>query len=554
MQIIVPAKIESIPLAVDFLRDNLASCKKLTSKNLSLTVMYIEDIIVDVIDKANDNSNITISLVNFLGEFKVKIAYWGKEVNPSAQGYNSGYNIDISSSDIGSDEMLLAIKNIIQKASEDKLECRYSRGRGSIIVTAYSSRYRQFYLVITAILLGILAGVLCRFIPSGVSDFLVNDVFKSCYTTFINLIEMVVGPVILFSIASSVAGFGDIRAVGKVGIKVFLCYCATSIIAILVGLCVFVSRPIGSPVLASAVRTVDESITDGASSFSLSIRDMLMSIVPTNIIDALLRTDILQIIFLALLLGIACTKVGKNRERVQSTLETLNELFLKMIDIIVCFIPIITFCSMASLIATTGATTLISLFGWIAMIYVADILMNVIYIALVAIFARINPIIYLKKLLPFMVSAYTLGTTNATLPVAMELADKELGIDKKLFSFALPLGSTINMDANCINFVITTLFMARVFSINLSPNMLVSLFITILLLSIGCPAIPGANFVCLAILLPQAGIPVNAISLIIGFGAIIGSIQVMTNSTSDISMTTIVAASEKLINKDILYK
>jgi Na+/H+-dicarboxylate symporter len=146
-----------------------------------------------------------------------------------------------------------------------------------------------------------------------------------------------------------------------------------------------------------------------------------------------------------------------------------------------------------------------------------------------------------------MVSAFTFASSNAALPASIKQVD-EMGVSKKVYSFSLPLGATINMDGSCITLIISALFLAKVFSIPITSGALLSLFIAIMVLSVGSPGVPGGNLVCITMILPQIGVPAEAVSLILGLYPIVGMMQTCANVTGDAVVSTIVAKREKLLD------
>ncbi len=165
--------------------------------------------------------------------------------------------------------------------------------------------------------------------------------------------------------------------------------------------------------------------------------------------------------------------------------------------------------------------------------------------------SRINPLKFLSNYAEPMATAFSFGSSAATLPVSLKACRDKLGISPEIYSFSIPLGSTINMDGSCITLIISCLFIAKVFQINVNPELLTSLFLAIFLLSVGAPGVPGGALVCLSILIPMMNLPAEAISLFIGLYAIVGMILSCTNVTGDAVVSLIVAKQEKKFDQKI---
>lgn len=543
----IPARIESIPDGIMFIQSELNGLGKKYSKIAARSLMLAEDIMADMIKQADEDSNISITVNSFLGNIHVEIRYTGE---PYELPMNN-LGLDITDDDIDDEEALAAIKGLVRKAYTQTVEESYKNRTGKVTIWVARSSYTQIYKTIGALLFGIAAGLIIRYFPQQIADFLTKDIFKSVYTMFLNAIKMVVAPLVLFSIASSVAGFGDLKQLGKIGGKIFVAYVCTSIIAIFIGFGVYNAMPLGDPALVNAITDAGADTIQTATATSVSIKDTIVNIVPSNLFTALSKSDMLQLIFFAVLLGIAATMLKGQSEKALEGLQIINDLFSKITAIIIEFMPIAIFCSIANLAANTGFSTMVSMLSMIGLIYIGDFCMILVYAIMVLVAAKLNPLTFLKKYAPVALNAYSFASSNAVLPLSMEVAGQKLGISKKLYSFSLPLGSTVNMDGSCIALVISTLFMAKVFGVTVDSAFLTTLFTMVLTLSIGAPGVPGAALVCIALILPQVGVPVEAVSLIIPLYSLIGSMLVVVNCMSDSAVTTIIAKRENMIDLKI---
>ena len=256
----------------------------------------------------------------------------------------------------------------------------------------------------------------------------------------------------------------------------------------------------------------------------------------------------LQLIFMATILGMAAAVLSSSKPGLRKALGTLNAAFSMITGKLVAFIPLVVFCSMAKMMIAMDLSKLANVLVWVPVIYAGDILMIGIYLLLLTLLARVNPLKFLSKYYPAMVAAFTFASSNAALPSSVKQCD-EMGVSSRVYSFSLPLGATINMDGSCITLMISALFMARIFGIPATGGVLLSLFIAIMVLSVGSPGVPGGNLVCLALLIPQIGVPAEAISLVKGLYPLVSMMQTCANVTGDAVVTTIVARSEGLLDE-----
>ena len=533
---------KSVVGGMDFIQAALEECGT-DRKKIVRVLLLAEEILVKLVgqyqEKTKDSISIQVSSV--LGETRIHIKGKGDKLEiPESVA---------SLEDSDDPEAEEVIRNIVLKAYQDDLDMKYRNGVNSVTIRVAASRYKQLILTIGALILGVLVGaVLKAFASQSCMDMLSDNLFSPVSTMFLNAVKFVVAPLVFFSIASCIGDYGDMKALGRIGGKVIGTYFATSFLAILIGTGVYSIFKIGDPALAGAVTDSASSAIANGAAVSTSVKDMVIGIIPSDIITPFLKMDMLQVIFIAFLLGFATKKIGQYLEPFRMALNTGNAVFSQATAIVIGFMPVSVFCSMAKMVISLDVKNLVKVLTWPAVIYFADILMICIYGLILLIVGRLNPLTFFRKFSPAMISAFTMASSSATIPVSIEMCGKRLGIAKKVYSFAIPLGATINMDGSCITQMISALFMAKIFGIPITMSLVVSIALTIFVLSVGAPGVPGGALVCIALLLPQYGIPVEGISLIMGLYSLVGMMQTCVNVTGDATVTTIVARSEGLID------
>ncbi len=538
------AKTESIPKAVDFVIQTLTSMRMQRSDALK-AALNTEEALVKLIENADEGAQIAIT-VQRLGSVELKIRCKGRQctILPG--------DIDIAPGSLSDDaETENTIRNLLMSKLGDNLVSKYVRGE-NIVKMQFNKSRRFLILTLGGMLLGLIIGLLMQLtLPQAANDFISNNIFQSITTLFMNAIKMIITPLVFFSICSSIAGLTDIKTLGKSGMQVFLLYVVTSVAAIAIAFGIANLLPIGNASLLAGMSDSAASYIESAKSSTVSITGILLGIVPGNLFKSFLDSDMLQIIFLALLFGIAAMKMGKSAQGIRNFLDTANSLFSKATSMIIFFLPLSAFCSMARLAAQTGLGTIASMLPWVGEVYLGAFIMLFIYALLILFLGKKNPLTYYKKYYPAMLAGYSLCSSNATLPTSMDICDKKLGISPKIYSFSLPLGSTINMDGGCISMVVSSFFLARIFGVDITTDILLTLLITVLTLSIGAPGVPGASLVCTAMLMPILGIPMEAISIIIGMYSLINPVITMLNTTGDAAVTMVVASRQGLVDDKI---
>ncbi|MCR5747789.1 MAG: dicarboxylate/amino acid:cation symporter [Lachnospiraceae bacterium] len=530
-----------IPRAMEFL-DDIFKKRKIKPKNIVRSKLAAEEIIRTMIHHADDDSTITLSVRNLFGEYKLYFRSSGKEFSEE-----DIEKLMVSTKDDSWDkEANAVIHQMLRKLLANDFSIRNANGINKATLIVHRSSYTNLIITLAAAVLGILTGLIMQFyvpqfISKGITDFLLIPV----YTLFMNALKLIVAPLVFCSIASSIADFGNLKALGKIAVRTVIMYIITSFLAIMVGLLTYHIFPIGDTTLAGIVTASGEAVEENH--LSVSILDTLIDTVPTNIIAPFNDSNMLQIIFLAVAIGLASSVISEKTTILKELLDALNMALSMITAVIINGIPIIVFCAMAKMMVKMDIMNLMHVIFWVPVIYFGDILMICLYLLLLLILTGLNPLKFLKKYIPAMLNAFTLSSSNAALPASMKQCD-ELGISKQLYSFTLPLGATINMDGSCITLMITSLFFSKVFGLPVTASVLLSLFISIMVLSVGSPGVPGGVLICITILISQIGIPAEATSLIMGLYPLVSMMQTCTNVTGDAVVSAIVAKKENKLD------
>ena len=443
------------------------------------------------------------------------------------------------------------IRGIIIKSYGRKVSVHNKKGLNVASILVETSKQRALRRTLVALAGGVIAGFLIRSVDLSWAAFFAENICTPIYTMFLNAIKMLAAPLVFFSIAAAFASNRDIRSMGKFSLKMMGAFALTSFIAIIIAMVAYYIHPIGDPTLANMVTDSADDIAGTAATTSISIKNMIINIVPTDMVSPFLKSDMLQVMFLAVLAGFGVTRLGATGAQVNHALDTLNELFLKITKIVIKFMPLSIFCAMANMVIKTDTSSLISVGQWMLATVSCYLLMLLIYAGMIPAFTRLSPITFYKKYAPVMLNAFVICSGNAVMPFNMEICRTKLGISPKAYSFAIPFGTVLNKNGGCIVLMISTLFMAQIFGVSINPGMLVSLAVMNYILSIAAPAIPGSLLICIAMILPMMGISANAISIIMGIYALDAMIQTVLNVTGTAVCTTIAAKSEGLIDMKV---
>ena len=536
-----PCEENRIHEAVEFIGKELAG-RKVRPEERTKALLTAEEVIRAMIrHSGSPEERFNVRVNAFLGSVVVRITCRGAAFDRSE--LESSLYLD------DDPEANAVISGLVSRITDHTLTLRHLGGTNFAAVQAAKPRYRQLILTLGALLAGLLTGLLMQAVlPEAVNTAVAANLFTPVATMFLNALKMVVGPLVLFSIASSIAEFRDIRALGRMAVKIMGGYGITSAIAILLGAAVWYVLPIGDPALQNAVTGAGASITSAAQDTSVSLLDTIVNIIPKDVVQPFLSLNMLQIIFIAVMLGLAAGGIANRLTVFKSFLNDCYQVFSRITAMIISVMPAAIFCNMAKLTQSMQFHELASALTWIPVIYCAGILMLGVYGLLIRLVGRENPINFYRKFYPVTLTGYTLGSSNATLPTSMEICGKKLGISPKIYAFSLPLGATVNMDGTCITLMISALFMAKIFGIPVTFSTLATLFLSIFVLSVGAPGVPGSALICISLLLPLLGVPSDAISIVMGLYAPVGMMTACVNVTGDAAVTLIVAKQEKLLD------
>lgn len=459
-----------------------------------------------------------------------------------------GKELELGLEDAEIDEaMEVMIRNRIIKANTKFIAQSYKYDTNSITISVGKVTQKTMLLMIMAFVIGGILGLILRLTTTETVYMEVNEhVLMTVKTIFLNLLKMIVGPVVFFSIASSVGSFSNPGEMGKIGVKIMTFYFFTTIFAIFIGFGFFKVLQPGNFGELSAMASGQITEATGEVNFL----ETIVGMIPSNMVQSFLNSDTMQIILLAILFGIATTLLGQYSQKVNDFLQCANELFLKIAGIITSALPIMICASVASLVITTNLDTMRTITSLLICIFLTYIGMLLIYNMLVLILTKRSPILFSKYAFEAWVNTFALSSSNASMAYTMDVCDKKLGISPKVYSVSIPLGATINMDALCSTLTITTLFFAKVFGIALSPAEIGTLIFTIVVLSMGAPGVPGMSVLCLSVLMNQFGIPVEALAIYVGICSFIDPFNSANNVFGDITGTYIIASRNGLLKKN----
>ncbi|UCC97221.1 MAG: dicarboxylate/amino acid:cation symporter [Phycisphaerales bacterium] len=357
---------------------------------------------------------------------------------------------------------------------------------------------------------------------------------------FIRLLKAIIIPLILASMVAGIVSLGDVRKLGRIGLKTLLYYMATTTLAVVVGLVVVNLMEPGA-----GVDIGTETGSEAASGEVPSIASIIEDIVPANLFDAMAKDKVLSIIFFALLLGVAISSIAEKGKPLVAFFEAFNAVMMKITGWIMHLAPFGVFALMAHTIGTMG----LSVWKPLAL-YMATVALGLVIHAFITLpillhtFAKYSPVKFIRDVFTAVATAFSTASSAATLPITMDCLQENTGVSNKVTSFVLPLGATVNMDGTALYEAVSAIFIAQAYGIDLHLGQQLIVMITATLASIGAAAIPGAGLITMVIVLKAVNLPLEGIGMILAVERLLDMLRTAVNVWGDACGAAVVARLE----------
>lgn len=427
--------------------------------------------------------------------------------------------------------------------------------------------YRKLHWqIIIGLLLGLFWGLFASSL--GLASF-TQDFIKPFGSIFVRMLELIAVPLVLASLIVGVASLSDIRKLSRIGGKTIAIYLVTTVIAITIGLIlVNVMKPGKALPLETREQltaSYDQSVADRGERadevLNRSPLQPLVDIVPRNIIAAASEnSQMLQVVFVAILLGIGLIQIAPEKAKpMLQFFESLNDVIIRVVDIIMMLAPYGVFALMGGLIVDLAgddlsrALDLLRALGWYMLTVILGLLLHLLitYQILFKLYSKMNFRRFLRGIRPAMLLGFSTSSSSATLPVTMERVEKNLGVHEEVSSFVLPVGATINMDGTSLYQAVAAVFIAQALGLGLDWADQLTIVATATLASIGAAGVPGAGIIMLVIVLKAIDVPVEGIALILGVDRILDMLRTTLNITGDAAVAVAVASMEGQIDEEL---
>ena len=406
------------------------------------------------------------------------------------------------------------------------------------------------------ILLGMFAGFVVgaffyytNFISDQVTLFVEKYIFVLGSTIFINLLKMLIVPLIFFSLVSGISSLSNLSSLGKITSKTIALYLATTAIAVSLSLFIGTIFKPGSG-YSSTISVAPESLPP-----SQGVFETIVNIFPSNILDAMANNEMLAVVFFSILFGLALNKTNHLTDNLSNSFEKLNTVFMQLVITVISFAPIGVFCLIGKFVIVDGLDVFQEALKYVVLLIAVLIIHAfVTYTVILKLFTTISIKRFFIKMKDVAIFAFSTSSSAATIPVTLKTVQDELGVNKNVASFVVPVGATINMDGTAIMQGMATVFIAQMSGIDLTLIQYVQVVLLAVVASIGAAAVPSAGTITLVLILQQFGLPLEAIGIILAVDRILDMLRTSVNVTGDAAVSCIVAESEGMLDKNIFNK
>ena len=513
---------------------------KATKKEIFRAELLVEETFMRMTE-IGKTETVEIRISKRFGDLSLRMESSGEEYNPL---------VEVTDYDEEDDDYY---RTLILKANRSKMSYTRKNGKNIVIIRVKDADNKQIYYTLIGMVGGIICGaVMKEMLTPDLITMFDKTIIGSIRTMFLNALNMMIAPVVFFSVISGITSITNASDVGRIGGKLIGLYGLTTLIAaslsLVIGYVVFLGD-------VPQFGTIDSSAADSTfQSQSITPLTILVGLIPKNLIDPIVKGEMLQIIFVAIVFGICINKLGDKVKILNEFIEAMNTFALKMIIMIVEFIPLIAFISMASLMLNVGSESMFMLGRMILGQLIGSLIMLAVYAVLMIVIGKISPVPFFKKLPSFIAIPMSTSSSNVTMPFTMKFCTEKLGISPRLSSFSIPIGATVNMDGGCFYLTTAAIMMAKMYGIEINFDILMTILVTVVALSVGAPGVSGAAFVVLATTCVALGIPIEAATVVLGIDPICALMRVTVNVVGDIADTAILACRENLIDKEVYFK
>lgn len=503
------------------------------AKDIQTALLLLEEISVRFLEHSPDIP-VQVRVRNRFGSISVTLSNAAEDFNPISEIKDWGT------------ESENYFRTLIFRANAEKLDYARQNGRNVVNIKARKPKNRMMVLALLMLVAGTILGlVMVHVMGVGSAKAFDYQVFETVSAMFFNALGMLIIPMIFCSVVTTIAGLSSLSDTGRLGGKALRTYMTTTALAILVGFgsaYLFLPRKLPDAVMTLAKGHATESTVQLG-------RDTLIGLIPKDIIAPIQNANIMQVMLLAVFVGMALGVLGEKIQVLNRLIEDLTNLFQTLVNMVAAFMPLVTLTATASLMINVGLPVIPLLGRLILTEIIAVAIMWVIYSLQLGI-RGISPIPFWRALPGYFRKSGLPNYSGAYLPYSMELCTRTFGVSPRVTSFTTSLGATINMDGACVHFVLCSVLFARLYNVALDANMIATIAIAVFILSMGDSAVQNSSLISMTSILTMMGVPTSALGLILGVDAVLDMFRCGSNIIGDLSATLTIGKSEGEMDRE----
>ena len=497
------------------------------AKDIQTALLLLEEISVRFLEQSPETP-VQVRVRNRFGSISVTLSNAAEDFNPISEIKEWGT------------ESENYFRTLIFRANAEKLDYARQNGRNVVNIKARKPKNRMMVLALLMLVAGIVLGlVMVHTMGTESASLFDYEVFETISAMFFNALGMLIIPMIFCSVVTTISGLSSLSDTGRLGGKALRTYMTTTAMAILVGFgaaYLFLPRKLPDAVMKIAEGHTTESV-------EILGRDWLIGLIPKDILAPIQNANIMQVMLLAVFVGMALGVLGEKIQVLNRLVEDLTNLFQTLVNMVAAFMPLVTLAATASLMIHIGLPVLPLLGRLILTEIIAVGVMWIIYSIQLGI-RGISPVPFWRALPGYFRKSGLPNYSGAYLPYSMELCTRQFGVSPRVTSFTTSLGATINMDGACVHFVLCSVLFARLYNVELDANMIATIAIAVFILSMGDSAVQNSSLISMTSILTMMGVPTSALGLILGVDAVLDMFRCGSNIIGDLSATLTIGKSE----------
>lgn len=503
----------------EFLEKNKAE-----KKDILRTKLALEDTLINYRDTLGEETVCNIKCVSRFGRLRVELSVNGEMFDVFASADEDGFSVKLMAG--------IGMAPVWQ----------YKNGQNIVIFTPKKKKPSQMVYIAAAIVMAVVLGILTRFLPETAQTFITDTVLTPVFDTFLGLLNGVASIMIFLSVVWGICSIGDMSALSVIGKKM-------------------ISRMLMMMVIIPSVFTACIlplfSFASGDDSGGVKISglfDMLLGIIPTNMITPFVEGSFLQIVFIGVMVGIAILVLGNKTSVITSFIEQANVLIQLILEFICSFVCVVIFISLYNMVVTGGFTVIIEVYKAPLLVLAGCIFAMAVYTVAVCVTQKVKPTVFLKKVMPAFLISLTTASSSAALSTTMETCKKQYGIDSKIINFGVPLGRIVLGLGSVVEFIVLGFCMAEIYGVSISPVWIVMAVLTSIILKIATPPIPGGSAALCTILFNQLGLPLEGLAVAVAIDVIADFLITATDNFCIQSELVILSGKLNMLDTDKLRR